>query len=135
MAYKAKGRDNHKRRYDDSEYAEGKSMHVLKSYLCSLARPSPKGEVYVEACRGCVSQCGFGRQYVRLYDAGAPEKKVRGAYKPRQHKQASKKDKPVSTTTILEETEKMMRRRLTAEANTTDNGGAHTWPMQRAVIS
>lgn len=111
-------------------------MNVLRRYLCTMAKPSERSnEVFVEACRGCISQCEFGRQYVKLYDAGAPDKNVRGPYKPRNKKQASKKERPVSTTTILEETEKIMRRRIPATANQTDDGGAHTWQTAKAATS
>lgn len=67
-------------------YADGKSMNELRSFLCSLALPTKKDIVYVEACRGCESQCSFGRRYVALYDATTAENKQ----EPTKRKAASK---------------------------------------------
>lgn len=63
---------------DHSMYAEGKSMHALLVYLCARARPAGLYSANVEICRRCESQCAFGREFVRKFDAGErPTKRVR----------------------------------------------------------
>lgn len=50
--------------------ANVKSMNKLRTFLCDAVRVKGHTGVQVDICRTCESQCAYGREYVKRYDAG-----------------------------------------------------------------
>lgn len=75
---------------------KAKNMNNLRTFLCDAARVKGSTEVRVDTCRNCESQCAYGREYVKRWDAGERPMRPGPKPKPKAEEPVEAADKPVT---------------------------------------
>ena len=88
------------RQNDGSYEAAGKSMNTLRRFLCDRVRMNKEPADVVMLCKACESQCAYGREYGKRYDAG--ERPVKMGPKPKPDDLPCEKPAPAANERMAE---------------------------------